>query len=216
MLVGVVEEGTASNIKSNKYKIAGKTGTAQIYRGQVKTNKHQASFVGYFPADNPKYSCIVVIYGPEGSIYGSSVAAPVFKEIADKIYTSDYDMQRKEFNIAKLEDSQSVPNTRIGHRAVVDRILSRLHVEVVTEEQSNTTWVQTRPTENHNKLYIDSYTPIHGTIPNVKGMGLKDALYVLRSLDLAVKVVGHGVVKRQSIAPDTQIKKGMSITIELG
>ncbi len=216
MLVGVVEEGTASNIKSNKYIIAGKTGTAQIYRGQVKTNKHQASFVGYFPADNPKYSCIVVIYGPEGSIYGSSVAAPVFKEIADKIYTSDYDMQRKEFNIAKLEDSQSVPNTRIGHRAVVDRILSRLHVEVVTEEQSNTTWVQTRPTENHNKLYIDSYTPIHGTIPNVKGMGLKDALYVLRSLDLAVKVVGHGVVKRQSIAPDTQIKKGMSITIELG
>ena len=98
----------------------------------------------------------------------------------------------------------------------VDRILSRLHVEVITEEQSNTTWVQTRPTEDHKKLYVDSYTPIHGTIPNVKGMGLKDALYVLRSLDIAVKVVGHGVVKKQSIPPDTQIKKGMSITIELG
>ena len=158
----------------------------------------------------------MVIYAPEGNIYGNRVAAPVFKEIADKIYTSDYDMQRKEFNLAKLEDTRSVPFTRIGNRAVVDRILSRLHVEVITEEQSNTTWVQTRPTEDHKKLYVDSYTPIHGTIPNVKGMGLKDALYVLRSLDIAVKVVGHGVVKKQSIPPDTQIKKGMSITIELG
>ncbi|MBO7143114.1 MAG: PASTA domain-containing protein [Bacteroidales bacterium] len=216
MLVSVVEDGTAQNIRSDKYQIAGKTGTAQIFKGKVKTGKHQASFAGYFPADNPKYSCIVVIYAPEGNIYGNRVAAPVFKEIADKIYTSDYDMQRKEFNLAKLEDTRSVPFTRIGNRAVVDRILSRLHVEVITEEQSNTTWVQTRPTEDHKKLYVDSYTPIHGTIPNVKGMGLKDALYVLRSLDIAVKVVGHGVVKKQSIPPDTQIKKGMSITIELG
>ncbi|MBP5369353.1 MAG: transpeptidase family protein [Bacteroidales bacterium] len=216
MLVSVVQKGTAQNIKSDKYIIAGKTGTAQIYKGRIKTDKHQASFAGYFPADNPKYSCIVVIYEPEGSIYGNRVAAPVFKEIADKIYTYDYDMQRKEFNIAKLEDTKSVPSTRIGHRAVIDRVLSKLRVEAVTDEQSNTTWVQTRPTDNNKKIAIDSYTPIHGTVPNVKGMGLKDALFLLRSLDLSVKVIGHGVVKSQSIPPDTQVKKGMNITIELG
>ena len=216
MLLSVVEEGTATNIKSNKYKIAGKTGTAQVFKGQQKTDKHQASFVGYFPADNPKYTCIVVIYEPEGNIYGNRVAAPVFKEIADNLYTHDYDMQRREFNIAKLEDTKSVPSTRIGNRVVLDRVLSRLHVEVMDVDQKNTMWVQTQSSADQDKLLIDRYSTSRGTIPNVQGLGLKDALYILRGLNLQVTVIGHGVVKKQSLAPGGKIEKGKKITIELG
>ncbi|MDD6001469.1 MAG: penicillin-binding protein [Bacteroidales bacterium] len=216
MLLSVVEEGTATNIKSNKYKIAGKTGTAQVFKGQQKTDKHQASFAGYFPADNPKYSCIVVIYEPEGNIYGNRVAAPVFKEIADNLYTHDYDMQNREFNIAKLEDQKSVPDTRIGKRVVLDRILSRLHVEVLDVDQKNTTWVQTQSSADHDKLLIDRYSSPRGTVPNVKGLGLKDALFILRGLNLKVTVIGHGVVKKQSLAPGGKIEDGKKITIELG
>ncbi len=215
MLISVVENGTGQNIKSNKYLIAGKTGTAQVFEGKKKTDKHQASFAGYFPADRPKYSCIVVIYEPEGSIYGNRVAAPVFKEIADKIYTSDYDMQRKEFDLAKLDDTPTVPQTRIGSRVVLDRVLSALRVEVNDVEKSNTAWVRSEPGSNR-KLNIHEYTPQHGTVPDVKGMGLRDALFLLRRLNIKVSVIGHGTVIRQSIAPDTQVSKNMKITIELG
>ena len=92
MLEGVVLRGTAKNIKNNSYTIAGKTGTAQIAQnnaGYTKSN-YKASFAGYFPASNPRFSCIVVINDPsEKSYYGSAVAAPVFKEIADKIFANN-------------------------------------------------------------------------------------------------------------------------------
>lgn len=91
LLLGVVEEGTAKKLKSERYKFAGKTGTAQInYKrsnGKTKVGGYQSSFVGYFPAEDPVYSCIVVVYKPrKGRYYGSDVALPVFRSIADKVY----------------------------------------------------------------------------------------------------------------------------------
>ncbi|MCG8309248.1 MAG: penicillin-binding protein 2, partial [Cytophagales bacterium] len=100
LLEGVVQRGTASlTLKNTVYKIAGKTGTAQIAKGSRGYNKsdYNASFAGYFPADDPKYSCIVVVNNPtKGRIYGSSVAAPVFKEIADKVYAKQLDIHARE------------------------------------------------------------------------------------------------------------------------
>ncbi|MCK4639399.1 MAG: penicillin-binding protein 2, partial [Bacteroidales bacterium] len=98
LLEGVVERGTAKSLNNSIYKIAGKTGTAQIANKNKGYNKgfYNASFVGYFPADDPKYSCIVVVNKPSGGkYYGSSVAAPVFKEIADKVYATQLDIHQQ-------------------------------------------------------------------------------------------------------------------------
>ena len=93
MLEGVVLRGTAKNIINSKYPIAGKTGTAKKVINGKYTAKYYTSFAGYFPANKPRYSCIVVIDDPKGfQIYGSDVAAPVFKEIADRIYALEIDM----------------------------------------------------------------------------------------------------------------------------
>jgi cell division protein FtsI (penicillin-binding protein 3) len=97
MLNGVVERGTAENISGSPYKIAGKTGTAQIAMGQRGyASEHYASFVGYFPADNPQYSCIVVLKTSDANdFYGSDLAAPVFRKIADKVYASSPNMRKE-------------------------------------------------------------------------------------------------------------------------
>ena len=91
---GVIERGTGTHIRDERYRIAGKTGTARIaYNGGYGRDgmkKHQASFAGFFPADNPRYSAIVVLYTGEtkSNFYGGTWAAPVFKQIADKIFVS--------------------------------------------------------------------------------------------------------------------------------
>ena len=93
MMEGVVERGTAKNINHSHYKIAGKTGTAKKVKNGRYVREYYTSFAGYFPAEAPRYSCIVVIDNPKGyQIYGSDVSAPVFKEIADKIYSLELDM----------------------------------------------------------------------------------------------------------------------------
>ncbi|UCG28286.1 MAG: penicillin-binding protein 2, partial [Bacteroidales bacterium] len=108
MLEGVVENGTAKNLDNKNYKIAGKTGTAQIanerygYKFEEKIS-YQASFVGFFPSDNPRYSCIVVVNSPSNSVYyGNLVAGPVFKEIADKVYATKLFLHKE--NVADVSE----------------------------------------------------------------------------------------------------------------
>ena len=102
-----LSRGTAKNIKNLVYKIAGKTGTAQIAKpGGGYLKKYNASFAGYFPADNPMYSCVVLINNPNGSYYyATKVAAPVFKEVADKVYATRYDFRPEN---EKISDAQSL------------------------------------------------------------------------------------------------------------
>src|SRR5690606_1480966 len=117
MLEGVVEKGTARNINDSHYKIAGKTGTAQIIKDGRYTRKYYTSFAGYFPADRPKYSCIVIINNPKGyQQYGSDVAAPVFKEIGDKIYARDLEMHPSfESQSPLLAKNGSLPVIKAGY-----------------------------------------------------------------------------------------------------
>ncbi len=126
MLENVVNEkgGTGNNIKSNIYKIAGKTGTGQV---DYNTDDMQyiSSFVGYFPADKPKYSCIVVIHKPnkKKGYYGATVAAPVFKKIADKIYSltpESVDFNKTEkFNLSKIYDNEDYPLIDINNLSII-------------------------------------------------------------------------------------------------
>lgn len=221
LLKAVVENGTAKNIKSNNYQIAGKTGTAQIAKGKSGYKddngvSYQASFCGYFPADKPKYSCIVVINSPtKESYYGSSVACPVFKDIADKLYSQDYDLQsNKEFDLSKYKDKNQIPYSKSGDRAVLDRLFSMFNIQVENAQNAQTQFVYT--TTGLQSVKLEPFGSRKSVMPDVRGMGLRDAMFLLKRESLDVTVVGRGTVKKQSLTPGTSIKSGTKVIIELG
>ncbi|MBP7408716.1 MAG: transpeptidase family protein [Flavobacteriales bacterium] len=216
MLRAVVDTGTATNLKGAHFPIAGKTGTAQIARnGSYKQHglSYQASFVGYFPADAPKYSCIVVVNGPTMSgIYGNVVAGPVFKEIADKIYSNRLELQQETL-LAQTTGPRS-PVSMSGSASDLRTALEGLGVPFTLEGEGE--WMTTEAGDSlvavrPRKIPSDAID----LVPNVLGMGLKDALYILENRGLHVRVQGNGMVKRQSLPPGTRAFQGSTIVIEL-
>jgi cell division protein FtsI (penicillin-binding protein 3) len=210
LLVGVVERGTAMNIKNDHYSIAGKTGTAQVLENGRYTHKYLTSFAGYFPADNPKYSAIVLIKNPKGwRQYGSNVAAPVFKEIADNIYARDIELH----DPVKLatEGDGTFPVIRAGYYEELDLLCKELNIPQKPGEIEG--WVKTA-IENDTIRWVDQ-PENERVVPDVTGMTLRDALYLLESRGLRVRYKGHGRVKRQSTLPGVAISKGKEIVIEL-
>jgi cell division protein FtsI (penicillin-binding protein 3) len=215
MMEGVVEHGTGSVLNKSPYKIAGKTGTAQLQAKKMEDGNvrmtYQASFAGYFPADRPRYSCIVVVYAPSNDVYyGGTVAAPVFKDIADKVYSTRLDMQMeplKKDTAAPLP----LPLAKAGNRADVQQVLKTLAVPCSFEE--NAAWVGASTDRSLVKLNTRPTKP--GMVPNVMGMGLRDALYLLESEGLVVSVSGRGKVTRQSVDAGTAVRKGERVEIVL-
>lgn len=208
LLEEVVESGTANQIKHNQYGIAGKTGTAVMHQGDsgytAAGKKYQASFCGYFPTDKPRYSCIVVVYAPSNNAYyAASVACPVFKEIADKVYALDTEMHKP---LKELPDSimLATPVVKPGRSASASRATRMLGVD--------------SPASQGDWIGRDQNTPVikQGSVPDVAGMGLRDAIYLLEQYGLQVRPIGRGAVRRQSIKPGTPVLKGSLITIELG
>ena len=213
MLEGVVERGTAKNLKNEHFKIAGKTGTAQIaqgadgYGGNVKA--YQASFVGYFPADKPKYSCIVVITAPSNGIYYANlVAGPVFKEVADKVYAQSIEIQDKN---SKPSLAWDTPKMKNGKASDFNNLFAKMGVKTIQTEENE--WVKTEVTGK--SVRIDDLNNIESSVPNVTGMGLRDAIYLLENSGLRVKVLGKGTVRKQSQPAGTKIIKNSQITIQL-
>lgn len=212
MLEGVVQSGTATNLRNPVYKIAGKTGTAQIAQNNAGYNKsnYKASFVGYFPADNPKYSCIVVINNPrKGVYYGGSIAGPVFKEIADKVYATRLDPVNKEIDSLPVQ----LPVRAAGYTKDLAVILKELNViwKGVADDSDYTSLYGTDST-----LSIEPRKIQDQQTPDVTGMGARDAIYLLESAGLKVQVKGKGKVKKQSATPGSKAKRGSSCIIELG
>jgi cell division protein FtsI (penicillin-binding protein 3) len=213
-LEDVVEYGTASNLKAANFKIAGKTGTAQIYtRGTYQGKKYLASFVGYFPAENPKYSCIVSIMEPDFATgyYGNSVAGPVFKEIADKIFSYNLQIHEK-INEKKLLAKKSVPDVKSGKADEITTILNELGVKNATFDFGYE-WASAQ--RKDGRVLLSEKTVSGSTIPDVKGMGLKDALFLLENKGLKVVVKGSGKVVKQSLTAGSVIQNGQKIIIEL-
>lgn len=212
LLEGVVQRGTASlTLKNTVYKIAGKTGTAQIAKGSQGYNKknYNASFVGYFPADDPKYSCIVVVNNPtKGRIYGSSVAAPVFKEIADKVYATQLDIQAREGYWA-TGFNQSVEGK--GKTDDLKTLYETFNYQTVLEKYSDWSLFKADSTNVELTALLIDQTKV----PNVKGMGARDAIFLLEKAGLRTKVIGRGLVSSQSLRAGTSIEKGIEITLNL-
>ncbi|SMO54196.1 cell division protein FtsI (penicillin-binding protein 3) [Saccharicrinis carchari] len=216
LLVGVVERGTATNLKNNNYKIAGKTGTAQIAKGRdgYKNGgvEYQASFAGYFPADRPKYSCIVVVNGPSNNVYyGNVVAGSVFKQIADRVYATGFDMVQE---YARREPGEGVlPYSKGGKKSDLLTVFDKLRVTVDGSEVESE-WISTLAQEH--KVSFSQKTFKNGLVPNVAGMGAKDAVTLLENAGLNVIVSGRGRVIEQSISPGSRLKRGVRIFIKLG
>jgi len=217
MLEGVVDTGTATNLRAAHFKIAGKTGTAQVAQEKAGYKasgvSYQASFVGYFPADAPKYSCIVVVSSPsQGVYYGNVVAGPIFKEIADKIYSNRLELQT---GIAQHQPAQNrMPLTYGGHAGDLDIALSALGIPSAVEGEGE--WMSTTATDSVVMLRARPLPgDLQGMVPNVQGMGLRDALFILENRGLRVQVVGAGMVKRQSLRPGERFQRGNTIILEL-
>lgn len=213
MLEGVVERGTAKNIYSKKYKIAGKTGTSQKIINGRYSKKYKTSFAGYFPADNPKYTCIVIIDEPKGaSVYGGDVSAPVFRKISDGLYAHDIDVQSKAL-IARETSIYNVklPTEQASHIQDLADICEALNINYVS--QNDKEWVV--PYANKYTVEFKDRKVNENMIPNVRGLTLRDAIYILENMGLKVFYSGKGRVKTQSLMPGSPLRKGEKIVISL-
>lgn len=210
----VISEGTGRvPFKGMTFPIAGKTGTAHVADGNIKyyDGVYQASFVGYFPANDPQYSCIVVIRSkPHAAIhYGGTLSGPVFREIATKLY-SMYVNKKEPVQFTPKKDSAAF--FYAGNTEDIRTVYKALNVGY-TDSAAQGSW---------SSVYAANYKPVirnatvkQQVMPNVRGMGLKDALFLLENMGVKVSVKGKGKVTSQSIAPGETVAKGTSVVLEL-
>jgi cell division protein FtsI (penicillin-binding protein 3) len=210
----VVEDknGTGRGISTPHYRIAGKTGTAKMSFGKTGyTDKNLSSFVGFFPADDPLYSCIVVIGGPQGLFTtGGAVSAPVFRTMADKIITSNI-KGNKAINKDSTIANKPLPFLK-GTKEEVNEFNKRFNVKFDFKEDWEYAFVKS---DSFGKIGIGKIDIEDATVPSVRGMLLDDAVYVLENKGLKVSFIGKGKVAGQSIPAGSQIIKGSSIQLVL-
>lgn len=214
LLEGVVERGTARNLKHANYRIAGKTGTAQIAKGGSyhRDKSYQASFVGYFPAENPRYTCIVVVDSPSKAVYyGNLVAGPIFKEISDKVYSTQIKMLEEVSTDSLLAD-RLIPYSKVSEKNDLCLALKTLNISTDIKDP-DAKWAIARVSSD--TIRITEREVIENLVPRVVGMGAMDAIYLLENTGLKVKMIGSGVVRRQSIIPGTRTTRGREIIIHL-
>lgn len=212
MLEAVVTQGTGRLMGSPFYRVAGKTGTAQVAdgnKGYKAKRSYQASFCGYFPADKPKYAIMVSINGPKNGYYGATVAGPVFKEIADRIYASDIQMYNNVTD--RLVGNTKSPEAKAGQSKPVKTVYNALGIKALYAAKS----AYFNTIDTSNGIVYEEYSSVKGMMPNVTGMGLKDALYLLGNAGLKTVVKGSGKVYSQSIPTGMKIGKGLMVELEL-
>lgn len=217
----VVLSGTGKHIKSPHYGIAGKTGTAQVsdrIGGKWYTYKdgvYSGSFVGYFPTDKPRYTIMVLVRTKphSGSYYGGTIAAPVFRMISDKIFATGMGSWGGPLDsIASNSPKQIYGRQATG--ASYELLLQSLGMKVKEHNTSRTSIAQISLDSNKN-IILKEKQVIQGIVPDVTGMGLRDAVYILEHAGLQVQIQGSGTVNVQSIAPGVPAVKGQSIILQL-
>lgn len=219
LLEGVCENGTGKALANDVFKIAGKTGTAQIAaNGEYGSGLYLASFAGYFPADNPAYSMIVTMNRPKGAYYGGSVAGPVFKEVAEKVYALNIGSPvpkkpEKEIKEGEEEEKDPVyPEIKYGQRAEIARVLNQLKINS-TPGKLMSDYVEQKNIEGI--LTLEGREIKEGQIPDVTGMGATSAVFMLESLGLRVKIQGTGKVESQSLLPGMPFMEDQYIFLQL-
>jgi cell division protein FtsI (penicillin-binding protein 3) len=213
-LEGVIKTGTGKSMLNNFYTLAGKTGTAQVANDNkgYKDGVYQSSFAGYFPAENPKYSCIVVINNKPYAkkYYGWEVAGPVFTDIANKLFTVDSDLYSS-FNHKKYVDSSKVEwnGSSRDFKKIATHLSSSIHLNKQKGEWS-------KVSSNKTAFVGSTWNTKYEVMPDLKGFGLRDALELMGKQQLQIIATGKGKVIEQSIQSGTAIQKGQTIYITLG
>jgi cell division protein FtsI (penicillin-binding protein 3) len=215
-LEGVCTAGTATSLfKNTAYKVAGKTGTALVANGNrgYADKIYQSSFAGYFPADNPEYTCVVVIINkPHAAIYyGGAIAGTVFKEISDRLYNTY--IKQSNTQTARLKKKDSSVFNYTGVKQDIALINKKMGLSYADSTGRTDEWINMNGKDAFitlNKKPVDK-----GTMPLLKGMGLKDVVYLCENMGLKVNVKGKGKVAAQSIIAGQAVARGQLINIEL-
>ena len=221
MLDSVVGSGTGKVIHTDVVSIAGKTGTAQLNYGKSGGLSHQVSFCGYFPADKPKYSAIVVIRDPKGELpSGGKQAGGVFREMAERIYSRTLRLlPGQKMPLANEKDTITgkfqklrYPIVKAGNAQILNQALKQMKIRYA-HSSSQSEWVANG--SQNDDIRLVSLDVTSRLVPNVKNMGARDAVYLLGRMGLDVQLIGKGVVADQSIAPGTYVRKGQRIKLTL-
>lgn len=210
-LSGVVKRGTGSALKSSLFDIAGKTGTARILNddlryGEKGEERYQASFVGYFPAEEPIYSCIVVVSAPSKDIYGATVSGTVFSAIANKVYSNTLKYHRA-INESKRK-VKDAPVSMDGNNSDILKVLSSLGIRYSIGDRSE--WGSTRA--SGQRVDISPRRFYKNRVPNVVGLSARDAVYLMEKAGLHVYLRGSGKVVSQTVpagTPSEQFNGGL-------
>lgn len=221
ILERVVSHGLAKPAGSKQFPVAGKTGTAQISQGAAgyKSGRvnYLVSFCGYFPADNPKYSCIVSIQKPGLPASGGLMAGSVFGKIAERVYAKDL---RYELKNAIDSTTNVIPAVKAGEMKEALYVLNQLSVPVQREGEWNGSTVWGHPSESPTAVLLnagnaDQQKKEDNRVPNVIGMGAKDAVFLLEEKGLRVRLSGVGKVRRQSLPHGSHFTKGQTVLLTL-
>lgn len=215
MLEDVVVYGTARPNRSKEFRIAGKTGTAQLQYGKGKgAVRHQVSFCGYFPADEPVYSCIVVVKEPRMLPSAAFMAGAVFKEVAEKVYAQkvDREIERLPYWAADSAHRANLPLVKAGYRKNIENALDKVDVDY---ERCSDDWVAVRVAADGTQMAEQPRPVLDNLVPNVVGMGAADALYLMERAGLHVQLYGKGRVRSQSLNPGTNVVRGATVTLQL-
>jgi cell division protein FtsI (penicillin-binding protein 3) len=214
-LEGVMKDGgTGAKLTSSQFTIAGKTGTARIlndesHYGNKGEEKYQASFVGYFPANEPIYSCIVVISAPSKDIYGAIVSGTVFATIANKVYATRL-KYHKAINEGRIKNSEA-PISMVGNRYDLINSYKRLGIKYTLKE--NGEWLN--PSKKDTKIELVSKKIAKNCVPNLIGLSAKDAVYLIESKGMSAHIRGYGKVIKQSIPAGRPLFHGGVIELML-
>ncbi len=206
VLKGVVQNGTGRRLKTASYGIAGKSGTAEIgYDKKHAGIQHRASFVGYFPADAPKYSCIVVISKPQKArTHGGDLAAPVFRELSDRVVGT-----RIDFNKTNIKESTvKYPVIGYGNGEDFYAFCKSLGLHIT---KPSVMWVKGK--DINGMCALSEQNVQSGIVPNVVGLTIKDAVYMLENLGMKVRFHGKGKVVSQSVAAGSRIDKRNNVIV---
>ena len=218
ILEKVVSQGLGKPAGSKQFHVSGKTGTAQVAQGGVYKSgnmRYLVSFCGYFPSEAPKYSCIVAIQKPGLPASGGLMAGSVFSEIAERVFAKHLAKDLKE---AKDSTSILTPDVKHGDLIATNYVLDDINVRTISsaikKERGKPVWGKITHTPNTNITLTPNEISTK-RVPNVIGMGAKDAVYLLESLGLKVQIIGMGKVKSQSILAGNTLQKGKTIQLRL-
>jgi cell division protein FtsI (penicillin-binding protein 3) len=216
-LIGVCKDSGATAYKTFKgepFTVAGKTGTALVANGSHGYGDHiyQSSFAGFFPAENPQYTIVVVIVNKPFAklFYGASVAGPVFKEIAERLYTM-YVKSDMQYVKATINDSNNYMYE--GIKQDVKNIMSTIGVKYKDSVNNNAQWTIVSKGETVPVLRSERFSS--KAMPQLNGMTLKDAIYICENIGLKVNIKGKGKVVSQSLTTGEPVAAGQLVNIQL-